>query len=193
MRKCLVYLTFTEFSTGYCDVSELYKRQKDWPLLSYSAQNWAYHANAISNDLDETDRKLIQNFFNTYRLIRGGNFGACVQCYYPLLWAEPDDILESVQVTQPLYYASRTGLTFVVEMLLKARVGVDLEAKGGRYESTALQVACFLGFYGIVALLLEAGADPESANCDGTTCLTWAYIKGFHDIYDLLLRYGAVL
>ena len=149
------------------------------------------NADAISGELGGADQRLIQESFGTSSLSRDGNFGACVQSFYPYLWEYSREMLESMQHTQPLYNASSTRLTFVVEMLLKASVGLDLEAKGGRYESTALHVSYFHGYYDIVSLLLKAGADPESTNCNRTTCLTWTRWKRFHDISDLLVRYGA--
>lgn len=160
-------------------------RRKNWPLLEYAAHTWAQHAKAIGEDLDKALQQLIRDFFATSGLPRGGNFGAWVQVLLP------SSLLENIESTQPLYHASSFGFTSVVRTLLGTDKDLDIEARGGRRGSSALQVASFQGHVDVVELLLAAHADPRSQNQLGETSLYWARKRGFQEIVDLLLRFGA--
>jgi len=62
-------------------------------------------------------------------------------------------------VPAPLYYASLSGLTEIVELLLSK--GADGNAEGGEY-GNALQAASSEGHDKIVELLLSKGADVNA-------------------------------
>ena len=180
-RKCLTYMMFKDFAKGYC-ISypkwQVFSHQ--WPLLSYASSHWAAHAYALDTALESSDQGLISRLYNTSTSERGGNFGFWVQCLYPKA---------SVQVardTQPLYYAASFGLRAVVGSLLTTNKDMNLDAPGGRNVSTALQVACFRGYYGVAKDLLEAGANPYHRDRFGRSSLHYALGYGYEDIAELL-------
>lgn len=184
-KKCLSYLRFPEFESGYCDWKGVKERQKSWPLLDYAAHTWATHTKAIGDNLDEALQQSIRDFFATSGYSQGGNFGAWVQILLP--WSP----LPNIQSTEPLYYASSFGLTSIVRTLLDTDKDLDIEAPGGRFGSTALHVACYRGRTDVVKILLEAGANPKSHNSVGETSLQWARRGEYQEIADLLVEYGA--
>lgn len=154
MRKCLSYLCLDNFRCGYTTSRGLvWKRLKTNPLLRYAAEFWAIHA--TSCNLDDTDRHLINRFFDTKRLPRRGNFGLWVQTLIP----EAD--CADIEATQPLYYAASFGLIAVVKTILESDPDVKIDAPGGRRRSTPLFVACWRRHYKVAELLLRAGADPH--------------------------------
>lgn len=58
---------------------------------------------------------------------------------------------------------------------------------------TALMWAAYLGRTDLVAMLLEAGADPNARNRHGRTALMYAAGQDRHEVIPLLLRAGAVV
>jgi hypothetical protein len=159
-RKCLTYLMLNNFRSGYCKERALQDRLQRYPLLQYAAEYWADHARyALGDEPGKTS--LVQPILNmclTYERPNGGNFGAWIQCLVPGK--------RRAYKSQPLYYAAGFGLTPIVEVLLASKA-LDIDAKGGRYHSTALQVAVFRGRIDVVKVLLKAGADPNSTNSWG--------------------------
>ena len=180
-RKCLTYMMFTDFAKGYCKSYPKWKVfSNQWPLLSYASSHWAAHAYALDTALEPSDQALISRLYNTSKSERSGNFGFWVQCLYPKA---------SVQVardTQPLYYAASFGLRAIVNSLITTDKDINLDAVGGRNVSTALQVACFRGYYGVAKDLLEAGADPYHRDRFGRSSLHYALGYGYEDIAEML-------
>jgi hypothetical protein len=179
MRKCLTYLSFSDFSGGYGTI--LGKEMNMDPLLGYAAWNWPHHLRNTSSE----DWNVIALFFDTRSSKGAGNYGSWINI---LAGNIP---LGVVQATQPLYYAASFGFTPLVEAILRFDDGVDLEAPGGRVGSTALQVACFRRQKEAVRLLVEAGADPLSrdgsfSDGKGLTSLWWAEANGWTDIVALM-------
>jgi ankyrin repeat protein len=68
-----------------------------------------------------------------------------------------------------------------------------LDHKCGRAFSTALQVACWRGSVRAVGTLLNEGADPNSTNVVGVSCLGAAAVRNRINIISLLLAHGAKL
>jgi hypothetical protein len=184
-RKCLTYLMLDHFQSGYCEEKALRERLERYPLLRYAAAHWASHARyALGHEPGKTS--LVQPILNmclTYERPNGGNFGAWIQCLVPGQ--------HKAYKTQPLYYTASFGLTPIVEILLASN-SFDIDAKGGRRQSTALQVAVFRKRIDIVEILLKAGADSNSKNSLGHSNLYWARYIGDEAITGLLKQYGAV-
>lgn len=185
-KSCLIYLNMEPFSSGYHGRAYQDTLLREWPLLDYSAILCGFHIRNIENDLDVSARNLLKKLLATHSLPKGGNFGTLVGT----AWFTADP--ELIQTTAPLYFASSYGLASVVRLLLTDPDGIDLEAKGGRFGSAALEVAAYRGHLDVVRLLLAAGADPNTSNIrDGATPLEWAVHLNFPEIADVLRSYGA--
>lgn len=194
VRRAVTYLLMRPFSVGMVADKTLYQLHEDYPLLDYASTAWPLHAAGCQ--LGETEHSLIETLFLTHRRVRsGGSFTFWVRTL--LATYETD----AVRAAEPLYYAASYGLTTVVDrMLTKGLVSnVPLTGKWyidhqcGRAASTALQVACYRGYPAVVFLLLKAGADPDSTDCEGITCLHWADTFGHEGCAELLRHYGATV
>ena len=70
--------------------------------------------------------------------------------------------------------------------------GADVAARGtGAIRTTALEAATSANETAIARLLLDAGADPRSAQPDGVTPLHAAAFNRNRELYDLLIERGA--
>ncbi|KAL9097486.1 MAG: hypothetical protein Q9165_000382 [Trypethelium subeluteriae] len=188
IKKCLIYLMFDDFGGGCCDRELLQNRLASFHLLNYATLQWAVHANQSRKpmySLKESDHLLISRFLSTYDSSTGSNFTHWVLCLIP----EAEDKI--IRATQPLYYMSSFGLTSIVERMLKSNRRLNVDAYGGRQKSTALQVSCVRDSTDVVRLLLEHGADPNTCNIQGLSCLFWAVRYAKFDVYVLLRQYGA--
>jgi ankyrin repeat protein len=174
-----------EFSSGYQGRKIQDARLREWPLLDYAARFCGLHLKIVENDLDLSARNLLHKLLSTHILPNGGNFGSLVGT----VWRTATQ--DSIQTTKPLYFAASYGLVSVVRLLLSDVPAADLEARGGRFGSSPLQVASFRGNRECVRLLLAAGADPNSTNRRNETSLYWARHNGSVEIVDLLRSYGA--
>ena len=180
-RKCLAYMMFTDFSKGYLPTYHEWKAfSRRWPLLDYASNHWASHAYTFDAALGPRDQGSISRFCSTSENEHGGNFGFWVQCLFPRA-----DI-RVPRITQPLYYAASFGLRAVVSSLIAANKKLDLEAVGGRHSSTALEVACYRGHYGVAKDLLDAGANPYCRDEFNRSPLFYALWRGYTDIAELL-------
>jgi hypothetical protein len=179
MRKCLTYLLFDDFRSGYTELDVLIEeRFSNYPLLGYAAHHWAIHGNSC--DFDGADHQLVARFLKTRQLSRGGNFSLWIQTLIP------DADLEDIQRTQPLYYAASFGLVPVVKSILDGDPNLDIDSPGGRFGSTPLFVACYRENYMVAELLLAAGADPNMKDESGFTPITYTEKYGPQDIFELL-------
>lgn len=184
-KACLIYLNMDQFSSGYQGRISQDALIREWPLLDYAARLCGHHLRIVENNLDLSTRSLLQKLLSTHTLPNGGNFGSLVGT----VWLSATQ--DSIRTTKPLYFAASYGLVSVVQLLLSDVMASDLEAKGGRFGSSALQVASYRGNTDCVRLLLEAGADPNSTNDLNETSLYWARCKGSVEIVDLLISHGA--
>lgn len=183
-KLCLTYLLLDDFRTGPCrDHEQMLERLRSYPLLQYSAQNWAHHA---ANSL-ERDPELLDL---TMRLIRPrptSKFKAWVQ----IMCIKPRHIGSSFnrypRNAAPLYYASSFGLAPVVKRLLED--SVDVDAPGGRTGGSALHAACWREHPETVRLLLKAGADPHLLDRLDVTPLNHAEWTGNKEIIELFKKH----
>ncbi|KAJ6114674.1 hypothetical protein N7486_000452 [Penicillium sp. IBT 16267x] len=153
MRKCLIYLCLDNFKDGYATKTEISRRWKKYPALRYATYMWPKYAAAA--ELGDTERSLVQKFFDTRHLPRQGNFGVWMQALLPSVQ------FSIIETTHPLYYASSYGLTSVVKMILEFDKDLDINAPGGRVGATAVFAASNRQKFDTVDLLLRAGADPR--------------------------------
>jgi hypothetical protein len=78
----------------------------------------------------------------------------------------------------------------IISVLIEKFKDLDLDIAGPN-GITALHVASGLGLSAYVALLIEAGADPDTLDRDGKTALYYACRHGDSKIIQLLLEKGA--
>jgi len=89
-----------------------------------------------------------------------------------------------------LHYYCEHGMTSSVVRMLEMR-SINMEAKGGVYESTCLMTATENGHLAICRLLLDKGAQLEAKGNYEFTSLHRAAIKGHVEIVRLLCNRGA--
>lgn len=83
----------------------------------------------------------------------------------------------------PLMYAASNGSAEIVQILLDCDAQVNAKRNDGL---TAIDLAAFFGQLGVVRLLLQRGADPEARGRVETPAETWARVRGFVDIAEML-------
>ncbi|SCO88756.1 uncharacterized protein FRV6_12883 [Fusarium oxysporum] len=176
-NKCLLYLLLESFQDGCCTNEELEKKYQEYPLLRYASRYWPLHARLSDKYGRQEDSAM--TFCLSSKKAGGGNFSFWVQCLMP------DASREAIMASEPLYYASSFGLAGLVKSLLTSQ-GVDVDARGGRFRSSALHVACYRGHVEIARQLLDCGADINLLDSDGRTALFWAKRLGRKEIVDLL-------
>ncbi|KAK3903637.1 hypothetical protein C8A05DRAFT_43162 [Staphylotrichum tortipilum] len=189
MNTCLTYLSFSRFRDGCTEVYDL--MYEEYPLLGYAARSWPLHIKSLQQD----DWTKVQSFLSTRSLLGAGNYGWWIEL---ITGAGLDE--DVVEDTHPLYYSSSFGYTGLVEAILRFDDTVDLEALGGRADSTALQVACFRRRLDVATLLVVAGANPLSL--DGTlfeegdvgfSSLWWAVENGWTELaVDMLASHHSL-
>lgn len=89
--------------------------------------------------------------------------------------------------TPPLTLAAYLGHEALTKLLVEAGAQIDASDASG----TALMGACFKGYAGIVAYLVDTGADLEATNFTGGTALSFAAMFNQVAVVDLLLEKGA--
>ncbi len=86
----------------------------------------------------------------------------------------------------PLHYAAKFGRDDVVDYFLRnpicgihSRCGININAVSYKNKMTPLMIACDLGKYAMIRLLVDAGADVHRRNVDGYTAKGISMYKGF--------------
>jgi len=194
IRRCLTVVMFREHADGYVRRRDLAKiLDREYSIYDYAATRWAMHAGDTTrfptSAWTQSDLQWVMRFFNTYMdNDRHGSFGFWVRYLLPDL---PE---HNVKITQPLYYAASFGIIPVLQHMFDSglvstnqtandspgqhrRALYDIDAKGGRNESTALHVACFRGYREVARMLVDFGANLRSRDAFGATPLN--YVEGF--------------
>lgn len=187
-RTCLAYLLNPEFVSGH-ERSKIKQRLLVFPFLSHVVRFWPMYLERVEGDpednIDASTKELLQAFFATSKLSRGGNFAFWVGMLIP---TSPDSYISN---THPLYYAASYGLIEAVRLLLDTEKDINIDQLGGRAHSSALHVAVYRNRFEVAKLLLERGADPNLPNDMGEAPLDWARLNYNISMTELLIRYGA--
>ncbi|KAK2589553.1 hypothetical protein QQS21_012766 [Conoideocrella luteorostrata] len=212
---CLTYLSFDNFSTGFCvDDEEFSVRLQQNPLYDYAARNWGHHAREAA----ETSEQLILYLENEANVSassqammafsrRYSNYsqeipklkGLHLAAYFGLgesiiRLLENGNILdvEDSHKRTPLWYAVDNGYDTVVDLLLAIGANPDSEDVG---ERTLLSYSAERGHETITKLLLACGVDPNSKATSkfysGRTSLSFAAGNGHEEVVKLLLAIDA--
>ncbi|KAJ5692491.1 hypothetical protein N7462_001914 [Penicillium macrosclerotiorum] len=188
MRKCLTYLCLDNFKDGYVasgELEDILGRKRQHPFLRYAAFYWPHHASSC--DFGESERMLVNRFFDTKHLFHRGNFGVWVQMLIPGVDASV------IETTQPLYYAASFGMVSVVNAILKSDPEVDINARGGRVGATPLFAACWRHNYEVAEILLKAGANPALADPGtGSDVFHLSRTSKYKALRGILRRCGAI-
>nr|WNZ75693.1 hypothetical protein [Trichoderma harzianum] len=98
------------------------------------------------------------------------------------------DLTDKFQMT-PLAYAAKNGREDVVRLLIGTGQ-VDLQGSGDSAEKIPLWLATDQNYFGIVAELLDKGADVNTKNYKGYGLLDLAFRRGHSGVITLLLERG---
>lgn len=196
LRKCLTYLLMKDFGVLLRTPSDVVDFFGEFPLLEYASEKWALHAARHQERLTEPELSLVDSFMETHmKNSTSSNFTFWVSCLYP------EEDIEIVQRGQPLYYMASFDLHVYIRRMFRHKLidktSLDgpwpLDWKCGRAMSAALQVACWRSSLETVELLLEEGADPNSTNVEGVSCMFCAYTQGNVQATEALRKHGGQL
>jgi hypothetical protein len=133
-KTCVTYLSFDAFNTGYYMTDKEFKvRLRLYPLYDYAAQNWGYHAHAVSIEAEH----LILGFLESEAKVANAS----------KTMMAPERPRHMTRVHIAAYF----GLKIVVMALLKKRYDPDSKDSSGR---TPLSRAAERGHEAVVKLLL---------------------------------------
>jgi hypothetical protein len=192
----LAYLLSSFLSpSNYDSITGTVTSNQSNPMFRSAIFSWAKHIEMVGDDCDSEAISLIRKLFDSRHEPMGGNYAVWLSAHFDNA-IFPAYGMETALKTPPLYYAASYSMTPIVRLLISITPKKDIDLKGGRVMATPLHVACYRGKTEVVKVLLEAGADPNSTNCIGESCLYWAsrrrdYLEG-RQVRDLLLRHGAV-
>ncbi|MFT5317575.1 MAG: ankyrin repeat protein [Chlamydiales bacterium] len=149
---------------------------------------------AIINGQTELVQYLIKNAYNLESVNEFSftpfNLATCLKKFdiaEMLLKAKVSVTTPDKNQTTPLHYAVFGGCTssFVSEILQR---GADINAKE-QFLNTPLQVAAKAGYYELVSVLLENGAETSHQNVKGMTALNYAKEEGHTKIVKLITEH----
>jgi len=178
-KSCLGYLLQFQVPDSLSN-----RNIQEFKLAWYSAKFWITHTQAVTKKTEALNR-LAMKFFSTGE----GAYLNWIRIYdLDQPWNRSSFQRKFTEVPTPLYYASQSGLTEIVSLLI-VETGADVNAQGGRH-GTALCAASLEGHDKTVELLLSKGADIAQGGCNGTALQVALY--GGHDkTVELLLSKGA--
>jgi hypothetical protein len=186
-KALLIYILQEPFSAGYVywntHRSDLSKK---YPLYGYAAEYLPFHLRKAGK-LGKSSWSLIHRLLKGKDQDSGGVYGAWIAA----LW--PGKPWNGGRRWQPLYVTSAYGLSAVVSDIIKNTPYIKIDEPGGSHFSSPLQVACYRNRIEVVRLLLENGANPNSVDSQGLSCLFWAKLRGYTEVRKLLEGKGAVM
>lgn len=211
---CLTYLSFNVFQAGICLTdTDFEARLDEYPLYSYAARNWGYHARmqpinesltvAFLGDTPKVDA-CVQAIFAFKGHLSYGDYSRQVPlgftrlhlaAYYGLTsvarsliqHCDESHVRDSMGRT-PLTWAAFAGHVEIVKFFLD--IGIDACDRDDDGQ-TPITLAASMGWVGVVSLLLQNGVHPDLKDVAGQTSLSWAAYRGHKNVVKLLLEKGA--
>lgn len=174
---CLVYLL--QFRDPWTDERDIC----EFPLARYAAEFWVHHSQSSETKASPTGTQSMLHLMDD-SLMPFLNWRRLYDPDKP--WRGID--LNTSACASPLYYASQSGLEYLVDQLLKR--GSQPDGGKGMF-GTPLQVAAYNGHLGVARLLLSAGADPNEECGMFHTPLKAAAAGGHADLVRLLIQHEA--
>jgi hypothetical protein len=179
-KTCIGYLLQFQVEGSLSDESI-----QESKLAQYAAKFWITHTQAVAQKTEALNG-LIMELFSTVN----SAYLNWARIYDPdQPWQNPNFGKTLAEVPAPLYYASLSGLTETVGLLV-FEAGADVNAQGGRY-GNALQAASARGHDKTVELLLGKGADINAQGGRYGNALQAASANGQDKTVELLLSKGA--
>ncbi|KAL9598673.1 MAG: hypothetical protein Q9219_004342 [cf. Caloplaca sp. 3 TL-2023] len=184
-RKCLTYLSYTEFDAGVCsglsEKEDFGKKVEQYPLIDYCCSCWGFHARKTQQS-DELSDQICAFLTNRPHL----EFAA------QAMWYSDNPYLVGWSVKsghQSLHVAAFFGLEQVMLRLIRSKCSVNCRDSPG---TTPLMWAAAGGHTTVVQFLLQEGADPNLFEKGGITALHCAIGEAVTyqraDIVSLLLH-----
>jgi ankyrin repeat protein len=180
--RCLAYLSYEDFSSGYCQSDDEFEaRLGSHVLYEYAARYWGYHARTVSMEIEMTILKFLQD---------EGKVSSCSQVLLTgerfLYRGYSQDVPRNVT---GIHLAAYFGLSEVLITMLKKGYGADVQDSYGR---TPIWYASATGHgKALETLIHKPGIDPDLPDKNGHTPLSEAAKKGYTHIVDILLGMGA--
>ncbi|KAI9695778.1 MAG: hypothetical protein M1820_008451 [Bogoriella megaspora] len=182
-RICLDCLSHSPFESAPMDLNNELSLL-DFPLVKYATMHWPDHARKssafagelvhLSGSLLEKDSKIRDNWWKTY---------------YEGTWDSPKALPQ-------LHMACYLGIEPWVQSILPkkgwfSRIYSSVDSKDND-DRTPLPWAARNGHEGVVSLLIQHGAYPDTQDRLGWTPLSWAVWNGHMAVVKLLLDTGRV-
>ncbi len=157
-----------------------------FPLLSYAAEYWSYHARRTEEAHlwhSKTTQLIMRLFYDE----NGNTFWNWLKVFDPAARHGISGFRKKVRTfSTPLFYASLLGLRHVLESLI---------GTGGKRSASEVEASLFAaaknGYSDIVHLLLEQGASPNAENWSGGRPLDVALLNSHTPVVEVLLQYNA--
>jgi len=182
-RTCLAYLLFAEFNQGSCKSDEeLDHRLKQYPFLTYAAQQWGRHVRGDpEQDLEDLASILLKD---------DCSLSSSTQVMYVPEFYRADYSQSFPRAFGSLHVTASFGLEKLSLVLIEQ--ALDLQAKDslGR---VPMHYAAAAGFERVVRLLLAHGADVETTDGNGSTPLHQAAENGQIEVAKLLLTHNVLV
>jgi ankyrin repeat protein len=165
------------------------KTSAGWEPIHYAA--WGNHLNIMKNLVTRgvpINPPSSKDSLTPLHLAADGGFLDIVE--YILSSGTVDINVGDKENLTPLYYASIKGRKNIIEFLI-SQPGIKIDPVTEEQRFTPLLKASYEGFYDIVKLLVDHGADIKYINSFGLNALDQAKRQGHKDIYDFLKSKGA--
>ena len=188
-RSCVRFLTLEEvlrhgseklwYNYDFLSLQKLKRKIENlFPLLDYSATNWAAHAEVV-----EAQRMPQDDLLELFRWPSDDIINSC-RLYHNLIG--PSYLLTEEKITF-LHITSSHGLLSIIEAMIKSGEAFDVNSKDEK-ERTPLSWAAECGKEAVVQIVIKQGAEVDSKDNKGRTPLSMSLIKISEPKIQLLIE-----